>query len=136
MNCKGCEKHLAYCWLCGEYIKNASLNFENDFNADLKCENDYVAKHDSDKLDLTLVPRQIIWDIAEIRRYGIRKYKDPDNWKKVELPRYRAAAFRHFMDYLDNPHGVDEESGIEHYKHLACNLAFICEMEKDERKND
>lgn len=35
------------------------------------------------------------------------------------------------MAYLADPKGVDEESGIEHYKHLACNLAFICEMEKD-----
>lgn len=24
---------------------------------------------------------------------------------------------------------VDEESGIEHLAHLACNIAFLCELE-------
>lgn len=90
------------------------------------------AKADAGKPDLTLVPRQIIWDIAEVREYGNKKYHSPDNWKQVELPRYRAAAFRHFLAYLENPKGKDAESGIEHYKHLACNLAFICEMEKSD----
>ena len=89
------------------------------------------AKADSGKLDPTLVPRQIIWDIAEVRRYGCEKYGSPDNWKRVEIERYRSAAFRHFLAYLDDPDGVDEESGIKHYKHLACNLAFLCELEKD-----
>ena len=91
--------------------------------------NNQTAKADAGKLDLTLVPRQIIWDIAEVREYGNKKYGDPDNWKDVELKRYRAAMFRHMMAYLDDPAGVDEESGIHHYKHIACNLAFICEME-------
>ena len=89
------------------------------------------AKADAGKPDLTLVPRQIIWDVAEVREYGNRKYHSPDNWKQVDVNRYRAAAFRHFLAYLDNPHGKDAESGIEHYKHLACNIAFICELEGD-----
>ena len=29
----------------------------------------------------------------------------------------------------------DAESGIEHYKHMACNMAFICELMK-EKAND
>lgn len=91
--------------------------------------NNQTAKADAGKPDLTLVPRQIIWDIAQVREYGNRKYQSPDNWKQVEVERYRAAAFRHFLAYLDEPKGKDPESGIEHYKHLVCNLAFICEME-------
>lgn len=93
------------------------------------------AKADNGKPKLTLVPRQIIWDIAEIREYGNRKYHDPNNWKTVEIERYRDAAFRHFMAYLDDPKGVDEESGLLHLAHLACNIAFLCELEKrgDER---
>ena len=91
--------------------------------------NDQTVKADAGKPQLTLVPRQIIWDIAEVRMYGNKKYKDPDNWKQVEKERYRDAAFRHFMAYLDDPEGVDEESGIEHLKHLATNISFLCEME-------
>ena len=94
------------------------------------------AKADAGKLDLTLVPRQIIWDIAAVRDFGTEKYHDPDNWKTVEIERYRAAAFRHFLAYLDDPAGVDEESGIEHYKHCCCNLAFICEMEAWQKEGD
>lgn len=91
--------------------------------------NDQTAKADAGKLNLTLVPRRIIWDIAEIREYGNRKYHDPENWRTVEPERYRAAAFRHFLAYLDDPEGVDAESGLSHLWHLACNIAFLCEME-------
>ena len=62
--------------------------------------------------------------------FGCVKYHDPDNWKTVEIERYRAAAFRHFMAYLDDPAGVDDESGLTHLAHLACNVSFLCEMEK------
>ena len=90
---------------------------------------DYTAKSDQGKPRLTLVPRQIIWDITAIREYGCKKYGDPDNWRKVEPERYRDAMYRHFMAYLDNPKSVDEESGLPHLWHLACNVAFLCEME-------
>ena len=89
------------------------------------------AKNDAGKLDLTLVPRQIIWEIAKVREYGVKKYRDPDNWKRVEKERYRAALFRHLLAYLDDPQGVDEESGLPHLSHVACNVAFLCEMEKE-----
>ena len=87
------------------------------------------AKADAGKLQLTLVPRQIIRAIAAIRMYGNRKYHDPENWRSVEPERYRDAAFRHFLAYLDDPKGYDEESGLPHLWHLACNIAFLCEME-------
>lgn len=93
-----------------------------------------TAKADAGKLDLTLVPLQIIEDVAEVREYGNRKYGDPDNWKTVDIQRYRAALFRHLLAYLRDPDGVDKESGISHYKHMACNMAFICEMEKERNK--
>jgi hypothetical protein len=87
-------------------------------------------KHDNGKHRLTLVPRRIIKDIAEVREYGNKKYGDPENWRNVEVQRYDDALFRHLLAYLDNPEGVDEESGIQHYKHMACNIAFICELRK------
>lgn len=86
------------------------------------------AKADDGKLELDLVPRQIIRDIAEIRMYGNRKYGDPDNWKTVELRRYINAMLRHTLAFLDDMNGVDTESGLAHYKHACCNWAFICEM--------
>ena len=90
---------------------------------------DHSAKHDEGKLQIHLVPPQIIRDIAEVRMYGNAKYGDPDNWKTVAKWRYVDALLRHLLLYLEDPDGVDEESGIKHYKHAACNMAFICEME-------
>lgn len=90
-------------------------------------------KADAGKTQLTLVPRGIIWAIAKVRMYGNKKYPTggPDNWKQVEKERYRDAAFRHFLKYLDDPKGVDEESGILHLWHLACNIAFLIELERE-----
>lgn len=92
-------------------------------------ERDQTIKADAGKRQLTLVPTQIIEDIAEVREYGNRKYGDSESWRRVEIQRYRDALFRHLIAYVRDPQGVDEESGIPHYKHMACNLAFICEME-------
>ena len=98
---------------------------------------DYAAKSDMGKAKLSLVPRRIIWDIAAIREYGNNKYPDggPDNWRSVEPVRYRDAAFRHFLRYLDNPSSVDDESGLPHLWHLACNIAFLCELEAEDKVN-
>jgi len=94
--------------------------------------NNQSAKADAGKPKLTLVPPQIIRDIAVIREYGNKKYGDPENWKTVEKQRYQDAAYRHWLAYLEDNKGVDSESGLTHLAHLACNLAFLCEMEKGE----
>ena len=93
--------------------------------------NDQRAKADAGKPQLTLVPRKIIWAIAKVRMYGNKKYGDPENWRQVEPQRYRDAMMRHMLQYLDDPDGVDEESGLPHLWHLATNCAFLCEMEQD-----
>lgn len=90
-------------------------------------------KDTSGKPKLSLVPPQIIFDVAEVREYGNKKYPSggKDNWKKVDIDDYKDALLRHTLKYLQDPKGKDEESGIEHYKHMACNIAFICEMERE-----
>lgn len=95
--------------------------------------NDQSVKSDYGKLELTLVPREIIRNIAAVRMYGTEKYHDPENWRKVTAERYRNAAFRHFLAYLDDPNGIDAESGLPHLWHLACNIAFLCELSKPEK---
>ena len=91
--------------------------------------NDQTAKADEGKLRLTLVPRGIIRAIARVRMFGTAKYhNDPDNWKNVEPQRYKDAAFRHFLAFLDDPFSTDEESGLPHLWHLACNIAFLIEL--------
>lgn len=90
------------------------------------------AKADAGKIRPTLVPRELIRVVAIIRGYGNAKYPEggEDNWKQVEPQRYRDALCRHLMAYLDDPKSIDEESGYPHLWHLACNVAFLCELEK------
>lgn len=57
---------------------------------------DQTIKTDAGKPRLTLVPTQIIRDIATVREYG-----------------------------------VDAESGLPHLHHIACNVAFLCELMKE-----
>lgn len=94
----------------------------------------FDAKRDKGKLRLTFVPRKIIRAIAKVRMYGNAKYGDPENWRTVDRERYKDAAYRHFLDYLDDPTGVDAESGLPHLHHLACNVAFLIEMEEEENE--
>ena len=97
---------------------------------------DQTAKADAGKLQLTLVPRNIIRAVAVVRAYGNAKYPEggPENWRQVEKERYRDAMFRHLLAYLDDPTAVDPESGIPHLWHLACNFAFLCEMERYQKQ--
>ena len=98
--------------------------------------NDQTAKADAGKLQLTLCPRGIILAITKVRMFGTSKYGDKDNWKKVEPQRYKDAAFRHFLAFLDNPFSKDEESGLPHLWHLACNIAFLIELCGNGETND
>lgn len=80
---------------------------------------------------MSLVPVQIIYDVAAVREYGCQKYPTggKDNWKQVDPERYRDAAFRHFLQYIRDPKSVDEESGLPHLWHWLCNGAFLAELE-------
>lgn len=128
-------------YIAGVFINGADLSYTKDYNEfqnapepDITAqvfENSQDAKQDAGKPRLTLVPMSIVWDIAKVREYGCKKYPDGgvDNWRQVAPERYREAAFRHFLRYLDDPQGVDEESGLPHRWHLETNLAFLAALE-------
>lgn len=88
----------------------------------------HEAKADAGKHRPTLVPVSLIEAVTAIREYGCAKYHDPENWRKVEPQRYRDALYRHWMAYLKGEER-DKESGLPHLWHLACNVAFLIEME-------
>ena len=87
-------------------------------------------KHDGGKHRLDLVPPEIIEAVGAVRSYGVEKYKDEYSYRKVEPKRYRAALMRHVCKWLRDPHGMDEESGLPHLWHIACNVAFLLELDK------
>lgn len=91
------------------------------------------AKHDTDKPRLDLVPPGIIEAVGAVRTYGVQKYTNPDNWRRVEPERYTAALMRHLCEYLRDPKGRDKESGLPHLWHMACNIAFLIELQAARR---
>ena len=95
-----------------------------------KQDNGQQYKADAGKPRVSLVPMQIVRDIAVIRQYGVDKYKTVDNWKNVEKERYVDALGRHALAFLNDPLSVDEESGLPHLWHLECNASFLSELMK------
>lgn len=93
--------------------------------------NDQNAKQDSGKVEITLVPMDMVETAAVVRMFGNAKYPQggADNWKQVDVERYRNALFRHLFQYLREPYGIDRESGLPHWYHVTCNVAFITQKE-------
>lgn len=95
-----------------------------------------AAKYDKGKLQITLMPTEIIRAITEVRMFGAKKYK-PANWINVSKRRYKDALLRHILEYIDNEDAVDSESGLPALWHAACNIAFLIDMHRkdwDKRK--
>lgn len=89
------------------------------------------AKADMGKPRPTLVPVSMMRAVTAVREYGTQKYGSPDNWRKVDVQRYKDALYRHWLAYLDGD-WIDEESGLPNLWHLACNVAFLIELEEEE----
>ena len=95
-------------------------------------EKNQTIKADKGKPRLSLVPAEVIRCIARVREFGNCKYKDTNSWKQVEVERYRDALYRHLLEYIEDPQRLDKESQLPHLWHIACNVAFLCELEKGE----
>lgn len=74
---------------------------------------------------LSLVPRGIVECIAKVRDYGNKKYGSLDGWKQMARQDYWEACLRHAEKARNDIDAVDEESGLPHIWHLACDLSFI-----------
>lgn len=92
-----------------------------------------IHKADAGKALISLVPPAIIWDIAEVRAYGLKKYPETgkDGWKNLSEERILNSLFRHILAMLEDPHSIDEESGLPHRSLAACELAFFCQKARD-----
>lgn len=82
-------------------------------------------KYDQNKLDYTLIPFWALHDVVRVLEHGVKKYRR-DNWQRVERPRrrYLAAAFRHLSAVSDGE-WLDQDSGLPHVAHAACNCLFL-----------
>ena len=97
--------------------------------------NDQSAKSDNGKPTYTLVPPAILDSIERVRAYGNKKYHDPNNWRQVEPERYWEACLRHMRASWNDYTAKDEESGLLHLEHCACNIAFLLQFISEDIEN-
>lgn len=114
---------------CGYVCKINSIRSKSGING-FQCEDYQAAKQDTGKPRISLVPPEIIRAIAKVREYGTKKYGNKDNWKTVDTERFYDAFLRHVVASMGDMGAIDEESGLPHLHHAACNLAFILDLEK------
>jgi len=87
-------------------------------------------KHDNGKEPLDLVPYEALQEIARVLDFGKQKYGRA-NWANgINYSRLIAAAMRHLNQY-NSGIDTDNETGISHAAHAACNLMFLLWMEKN-----
>lgn len=86
-------------------------------------------KHDNEKIDWTLLPFKELEEVVQVLEFGAKKYSR-DNWKTVEVDRYKKALMRHTIAYTSGEI-TDPESGKSHLAHVICNALFILWNEKN-----
>lgn len=86
-------------------------------------------KQTTGKPRYSLLNFSAIEGIIAVREYGCKKYSDSDSWKSVPVQSFIDAAMRHLAE-MQKGYLIDEESGLHHADHAACNLMFISAMQK------
>lgn len=98
-------------------------------------------KYDQDKLQYSLIPPYALEQIAKNLTVGLKKYKERNNWKKVEgaEQRYLDALYRH-LEAHRRGEVFDPDSSVPDMPHLAAvavNAMFLLEFMLDpELKKD
>lgn len=121
---------------CGDTFKPAHTGGDFGYVTDSGLKPAFVEKgkkYSKDKLDYTLIPPYALEELARHYTVGLKKYPDPDNWKKVPNAKqeYLKAAHRHLHSFMKgNKYDPD---GLEPNLHeLTCvifNLMALVEFD-------
>jgi hypothetical protein len=95
-------------------------------------------KKEEGKAPLSLANYALIEAVSRVRSYGIEKHGDVDGWKTTTVKQHYDALLRHVYASLEaeKERGdalFDEESGLLHLAHAACNIMFLIEIHKGEQ---
>lgn len=104
-------------------------------NADIVQEQSPGTKYDQDKLQYSLIPSHALEQIAKNLTVGLKKYKERDNWKKVQgaEQRYLDALYRH-LEAHRRGELYDTDSSVPDMLHMAAvavNAMFLLEFMLD-----
>lgn len=92
-------------------------------------------KFEEGKPELTLVYGSLLEAIAKVRRYGIEKHDNSEDWRSTESIRHYDAVLRHIFAHLQGAI-CDHESGYSHLWHAACNIMFEIERSARDKSPD
>ena len=103
-----------------------------EFNINKITEQTPGTKYDQGKLQYTLVPPYALQEVARNLTEGLKKYKERNNWQKVEgaEQRYMDALMRHF-EAIRRGEIYDKDSSdptISHMSAVAVNAMFLLEF--------
>lgn len=92
-------------------------------------------KYDQDKLQYSLIPPHALEQVAKNLTVGLKKYKERNNWKKVQdaEQRYLDALYRH-LEAHRRGELYDPDSSVPDMPHLAAvavNAMFLLEFMLD-----
>jgi ribonucleotide reductase alpha subunit len=91
-------------------------------------------KFDTEKPRHDLLPVGAVEEVVKVLTFGAGKYGD-HNWRKgMRYGRLYAAGQRHLTKFWRGI-DIDEESGIHHLAHAACNILMLLSFELEGRKN-
>jgi len=89
------------------------------------------------KLLFTLLYIPFINAMIKIMGLGLSKYEH-ETWKNRPKSKLKDAIYRHYSEYLLG-NKIDDESGISHLAHIACNCMILYYLEQqtdyDEQKD-
>lgn len=87
------------------------------------------------KIEVQRVPPSLVKSVAKVLQKSSQKYPDSEdgtaNWQKgMDYQGLIGNMERHLLAFKEGE-DLDKETGEHHLAHLACNIAFILEFEKN-----
>lgn len=90
------------------------------------------------KPQVKLIPYEAIKGMAEVRKFGNEKYKEPWRWyEEGNRDDFVEAGIRHLYKHLSGDYGgdrLDDESGLSHLKHALTSIAMAVALDEKEKK--
>lgn len=87
-------------------------------------------KFDGGKPPMSLLPYPALVEVAKVLEMGKKKY-GAHNWRGgMDWTRFSDACLRHLYAWI-NGEDLDDESGLTHLAHAACNLMFLLTYEQE-----
>ena len=106
------------------YVKHLFDQVTSETQDDNRDKRDQRVKTDAGKPRLELIPTSLYESLGKVLTSGAEKYGEW-TWTRVSADRYVGALLRHLCRYMDDPEGLDEDSGLPHIAHVLCNAMFL-----------